>query len=105
MLNGPIALAKENSARWLNNFFITNGWGKGNGRTLVVQQRPDGQGRIAPNAKQHLMEGLKQIEEHAKVRDTTNVDVKDLLSCGRIIIEKGALDDILKKRSRFAVKQ
>lgn len=97
VLNNSLELSDKRTARWLNNFFLTNGWGKGSGRTLVI--------RYPRGGRTHLMEKMGEIEEHAKLRDTSNVDVKDLLSCGRVIIEKDALNYILKKRSRHAVKQ
>lgn len=95
VLGNQLQLPEDHSARWLHNFFITNGWGKGNGRTLVVQR----------SMNEWTLRSMEQIEEHAKVRDTSDVDVKDLLSCGRVIIEKAALDEILRERSEFAVKQ
>ena len=97
VLENKISLPEDRTARWLNNFFINNGWGKGNGRTLVVWHPREGESMME---EARLLEGMSQIGEHAKVRTTPDVDVKDLLSCGRVIIEEEALNQILTQRSR-----
>lgn len=101
VVKGKMTLPEECTARWLNNFFVDNGWGKGNGRTLVVRSPllPESEETEA-EAEARLLEGMAQIGEHVKVRNTDEVDVKDLLSCGRVIIEKAALNRILSERSR-----
>lgn len=97
VLGDRMRLPEHKTARWLNNFFINNSWGKGNGRTLVVRV-PVKKDR----AESRLVQGLAQIEEHAKVKDIHDVDVKDLLSCGRVLIEQQALEEILLKRCQSA---
>lgn len=101
ILENQVDLSGDRTARWLNNFFITNGWGKGNGRTLVV--RHSAEDEESKEAETRLLRGMDQIGEHAKVRNSSDVDVKDLLSCGRVMIEREALDNILSKRSRSVV--
>lgn len=109
ILENRAVLPEDCSARWLNNFFINNGWGKGNGRSLVVLHPTEDAGMsdeevsLRKEEETRLMDGMSQIGEHAKVKTTPDVDVKDLLSCGRVIIEKQALKSILQKRSQFAV--
>lgn len=99
ILKNRIELPEICTARWLNNFFVANQWGKGNGRSLVVRQTWDENDQ--KEAESRLLKGLEQIDEHVKLKDASNVDVKDLLSCGRIIIEQPALEEILRKRSKF----
>lgn len=117
VLEDKISLPEDCSARWLNNFFVNHGWGKGNGRTLVVRHpartyvrdntmtEAEIQAEIQANkeAEARLMKGMDQIGEHAKMRTTYDVDVKDLLSCGRVIIEEGALTHILQERSKSVI--
>lgn len=103
VLENKMTLPEQCTARWLNNFFINNGWGKGNSRTLVVRSPllPESlETGVEAEAEARLLEGVAQIGEHVKLRSTDEVDVKDLLSCGRVIIEKDALDSILSERSR-----
>lgn len=98
ILENKVDLPEDCTARWLHNFFMSNGWGKGNGRTLVVRQSWKEEAHKA--AETRLLESIGQVGEHAKVKSSIDVDVKDLLSCGRVIIERAALKEILRERSR-----
>jgi large subunit ribosomal protein L4 len=70
---------------YVRQLFETHGWGKPHGRSLVVTYAH------RPNLFRAL--GAAGEVGRALVRD--EVDVKDLLELGRIIIEKRALDRIL----------
>lgn len=85
-------LAEDQSPRFFDNFFESLGWGKNNGRSLVVLDGPK-------TDRVHLFEALQQVGEHTNVKYRDEVKVKDLLSCGRVIIERPALASILKQRS------
>jgi len=71
---------------FLGNVFQTNYWGKGNGRTLVVTS----------GERENLYEAIKEAGEHGRVLKRDDVDVKDLLELGRVVVEKGALDWLLE---------
>lgn len=75
--------------RWIKQIMEWNHWGNADGRSLIVTRK------TLPN----LFKALEGCKEHGRVRNEADVDVKDLLGSGRIIIEKCALDSILKKHS------
>ncbi|KAI9768181.1 MAG: 54S ribosomal protein, mitochondrial [Geoglossum simile] len=72
--------------RFVKDIFALNHWGNRDGRSLVIT------GSFRPN----LFRALRHAEEDGRVLMEREVDVKDLLEMGRIIIEKRALDGILK---------
>jgi large subunit ribosomal protein L4 len=65
-----------------------NHWGKADGRTLIITSSP----RI------NLFLALKDASDDGRVLTMREVDVKDLLELGRVVIEKGALDKMLAER-------
>ena len=72
-------------AEFVKEIFRHNHWGNENGRSLVITE----------NFRQNLFEALSFAGEHGRAQTEQDVDVKDLLEMGRIIIEKKALDSIL----------
>ncbi|MCJ1356779.1 MAG: 54S ribosomal protein, mitochondrial [Icmadophila ericetorum] len=78
-----------NEPRWIKQIMEKNHWGNANGRSLIVTQD------LRPN----LFEAIAGSGEDGLAKTEDDVDVKDLLELGRIIIEKGALDSILKDHS------
>ena len=72
--------------RWIKKIMERNGWGNADGRSLIVTttQRPN------------LFQAIAGAGEDGRAKTEADVDVKDLLELGRIVIEKGALDGILK---------
>lgn len=71
---------------FIRQVFDANGWGRKNGRSLV----------ITTSRRENLASALDGAGEQGRVLLRKEVDVKDLLEMGRIIIEKGALDGILR---------
>ncbi|KAI9757060.1 MAG: 54S ribosomal protein, mitochondrial [Lichina confinis] len=72
---------------YVKQMFERHGWGKPDGRSLIITNgRP-------PN----LFGALREAGEDGRALHRSDVDVKDLLELGRIIIEKRALDKILKE--------
>lgn len=105
VLHNEVKLNSNQGPRWLHNFFESHGWGKGNGRTLLVAQAPaigrfDKNGNELLDTKDHLIEAMEQVGEHGEAQYVHDVDVKDLVSFGRIVIEGKALDQILRERSK-----
>jgi len=104
VLGNEVELDLAQGPRWLENFFETHGWGRGNGRTLVVAKAPITQfnenGEELLGRKDHLLQAMDQVGEHGEAQYVHDVDVKDLLSFGRIVIERKALDQILRERSK-----
>lgn len=85
ILDNKIVLPRHTGGRLLNNIFEGNQWGKGNGRSLLVTENP----------RERLFREMEDVGEHGLVKDIYDVDVKDLLETGRIVIEKKALDALL----------
>lgn len=94
VLDNGIALPENTGARFLNNVFEANGWGKPDGRSLLVTSTLEWQ-------NPELFEEMSTIGEHGSLKDIEDVDVKDLLETGRIVIEKTALEALLGKHLRF----
>ena len=78
-----------NEPRWIKQIMERNHWGNADGRSLIVTRD------VRPN----LFQALANAGEHGRVKLEKDVDVKDLLELGRIIIEKKALDSILQHHS------
>ncbi|APA11035.1 hypothetical protein SS1G_03249 [Sclerotinia sclerotiorum 1980 UF-70] len=79
--------------RYAKKVFEDLGWGKQNGRTLIVT---DG-----------FRKNLSSVvDKHdATVLEVSDVDVKDLLELSRVVIEKSALDHILEEHQSDLVKK
>ena len=92
ILNNNISLDEHRGSRFLNNVFEGNQWGKENGRSLLVTRSLEQQER-------RLFEEMRGIGEHGALKDIEDVDVKDLLETGRIVIEKAALNYLLLEHS------
>jgi large subunit ribosomal protein L4 len=88
IVDNPIAIEKPLGARYLINVFQGNEWGSGFGRATLVTS--------AFRARLFREMDLPEMLRHGVVKDMFDVDVKDLLKTGRIVIEKHALDTILK---------
>jgi len=71
--------------RFVKDIFEHNHWGGEAGRTLI----------ITGSFRKNLFRALRHAGEDGRVQMAREVDVKDLLELGRVIIEKRALDEIL----------
>ena len=70
------------------------GWGNAGGRSLFVT----GQER------EGLFRGLSKAGQHGRALIVDDVDVKDLLELGRVVVEKQALDSIFKRHKSDVLK-
>ncbi|KAF8852649.1 50S ribosomal protein-like protein L4 [Acephala macrosclerotiorum] len=73
--------------RFAKQIFEHNGWGQQDGRSLL----------ITGGFRRNLFGAVRHAGEDGRVQMVREVDVKDLLELGRVIIEKRALDEILKE--------
>ncbi|MCJ1459487.1 54S ribosomal protein, mitochondrial [Mycoblastus sanguinarius] len=87
-------LEKE-SSRWIEKIMEWNHWGKEDGRSLIVTRKP------MPILFEALNGGRTQpgCGQHGVVKEEADIDVKDLLELGRIVMEKRSLDSILRDHS------
>jgi len=75
--------------RYVKDIFDHLRWGKQYGRTLVITR----------DFTQNLSWALDEAPEDGRVLMLEEVDVKDLLETGRVVIEKKALDRMLGEHS------
>ncbi|KAI9841838.1 MAG: 54S ribosomal protein, mitochondrial [Thelocarpon superellum] len=71
--------------RLIKHIFEQNHWGRPHGRSLIVTK----------SHRPNLHEALEEAGEDGRVLEEKEVDVKDLLELGRVIIERSALNKIL----------
>ena len=86
---------ENEDSRWMEQIMQWNHWGKVDGRSLIVTRR------VMPKLFEALNGGKEQpgCGQHGIVKEEADIDVKDLLELGRIVIEKRSLDAILKEHS------
>ncbi|KAH7419360.1 50S ribosomal protein-like protein L4 [Cadophora sp. MPI-SDFR-AT-0126] len=73
--------------QFIKHIFSHNHWGREDGRTLLITN----------SFRENLATALAPAGEEGRVQLVEDVDVKDLLELGRVIIEKGALEQILSE--------
>lgn len=71
---------------YLKKVFAANGFGSAEGRSLVV----------TTEERENLFWAFEHAGEEGAALLDVEVDVKDLLEMGRVIIEKSALDNLLR---------
>lgn len=87
VLENQVKMDETQGPAFLDNLFKRHAWGQGNGRSLVVVDK----------VSHELSQQFDAVGRHAELTTVYDVDVKDLLSCGRVIIEQQALDHILNR--------
>lgn len=70
---------------WMRDIFKYNRWGKADGRSLI----------ITADERHNLFHAMKECGSEGRLMEKEDVDVKDLLELGRVIIEQSALDQML----------
>lgn len=88
---------RTSASYWLKQIFERNGWGNAHGRSLLVAQE-------VRKDNSALFQGLMRTGTEGKILTVADVDVKNLLEMGRVVIEEDALRTILKDRSSDLVK-
>ena len=89
IVDDTIDLPGEASTWFMNGFFATWPWGKGHGRSLF----------IVDTLSEEFGDAMKNLGQHGLVKDVKDIDVKDLVEMGRIVIERKALDALLMAHS------
>jgi large subunit ribosomal protein L4 len=94
VLDAPAEIDVEGAgaARWLRELLRWNKWGNTNGGSLF----------ITSSRRENLFAALQHpgMEKEARALTVEEVDVKDLLEGGRVVVEKVALDRIFKEHSK-----
>jgi large subunit ribosomal protein L4 len=70
---------------YAEEMFAHNHWGREDGRTLIITN----------GYRDNLFQAVREIGQDGRVLEMEDVDVKDLLELGRVVIEKRALEDML----------
>ncbi|KAI0166873.1 ribosomal protein L4 [Hypoxylon sp. FL1284] len=83
----PAELQRSFKGKWARQVLDANGWGRQNGRSTV----------ITTTRRDDLFEALDEVPRSGRALDLEDVDVKDLLETGRIIIEREALAEMLDR--------
>ncbi|KAL8894285.1 MAG: hypothetical protein Q9192_004450 [Flavoplaca navasiana] len=76
-------------SRWLAQIMEWNHLGRGDGGSLLIARDPT----------ENLSQAFLGLEGHGRLKSEEDVDVKDLLKAGRIMIEKRSLDRLLHRHS------
>ncbi|KAL5343132.1 ribosomal protein L4 domain-containing protein [Aspergillus crustosus] len=90
IIDDEIGMSPGASTHFFEEIFKINRWGREFGRSTLITK----------NVNARLFETVRNIGQHAKILDHKDVDVKDLLETGRIIVEKKALDRIFAQHAR-----
>ncbi|CBF71574.1 mitochondrial 54S ribosomal protein YmL6 [Aspergillus nidulans FGSC A4] len=90
IIDNEIGIPEDATPYFIKEIFKFNRWGREFGRSTLITDR----------VHEELFETVRSVGEDAKILDRGDVDVKDLLETGRLIVEKRALDRILKEHSR-----
>ena len=78
--------------QYAKQIFEHNHWGRKDGRTLVITET------LRENLSTAL-EGRREDRPVGRVQTVDDVDVKNLLELGRVVIEKSALDKMIREHS------
>ncbi|PVH89572.1 50S ribosomal protein-like protein L4 [Cadophora sp. DSE1049] len=73
--------------QFIKHIFSHNHWGREDGRTLLITN----------SFRENLSAALAPAGEEGRIQLVDEVDVKDLLELGRVVIENGALEQILSE--------
>ncbi|KAI0472136.1 ribosomal protein L4/L1 family protein [Xylariaceae sp. FL0804] len=80
-------LQQSFQARWARQVLEANEWGRRSGRsTFITGER-----------RARLFDALDLVPAYGRALDVADVDVKDLLETGRIVVERSALLDMLER--------
>lgn len=84
----------EGRAGLVGEIFERNGWGNAAGRSLLV----------CHGKRENLFKAMEGAGEHGRALQVDDVDVKNLLETGRVIVERHALAQMLREHSSDLVK-
>ncbi|KAI1100746.1 ribosomal protein L4 [Jackrogersella minutella] len=80
-------LARSFKARWVSQVLDANEWGRRCGRSTFITTTP----------RQNLYDALAEVPNYGRALDVDDVDVKNLLETGRLVVEREALKELLER--------
>lgn len=90
VIDNKISLPSESTPFLFENILHQNGWDTKKGRSTFITEKVD----------EELFDKVEKMSRYATIMDRSDVDVKNLLETQRLIIERVALNRILKYHSR-----
>lgn len=88
-------LEEEYRRKWMMQVLEANQWSKAFGKTLFV----------TAGIKPRLYKTMDTVYDHGRCLDVSDVDVKDLLETGRVVVERAALKEMLESHQSDLVSQ
>jgi large subunit ribosomal protein L4 len=85
----PKNIDESDNKYWVKHCFNTLRWGNGHGRSFLVMKETENEKRLAKTLNE-------ECGEHGRARLANDVDVKNLLEMGRLVIEQGALKELFQ---------
>ncbi|KAI1096700.1 ribosomal protein L4, partial [Rostrohypoxylon terebratum] len=79
-------LAREFRKKWAQQVLDTNDWGRRAGRSTIITTDP----------RDNLYEAMAEVPNWGRAIDVLDVDVKDLLETGRLVVERDALKAMIE---------
>ncbi|EEY21413.1 mitochondrial 54S ribosomal protein YmL6 [Verticillium alfalfae VaMs.102] len=79
-------VARQYRRKWTEQVLAANAWGRADGRTLF----------ITADKRPLLFDSMVDAGMHGRCLEVGDVDVKDLLEEGRVVIERAALRELLE---------
>lgn len=98
----PEEIQEGSRERWMRDLLLANRMGAPDGRTLFLTvERMEGLWEALKGKKMYGLKGRKIRDtigdsRHARALTVGEVDVKDLLEGGRVVVERKALDWVLR---------
>jgi large subunit ribosomal protein L4 len=89
VINNKIRLPSQSTPFLFENILHQNGWDTKKGRSTFITEKVD----------EELFDKVEKMSRYATIMDRSDVDVKNLLETQRLIIERVALNRILKDHS------
>ncbi|ORY71955.1 50S ribosomal protein L4 [Pseudomassariella vexata] len=74
-------------AKWVKQVLDRNEWGRSSGRSTF----------ITGARRNDLFDALDLVPKYGRALDVENVDVKDLLETGRLVVERAALKELIAR--------
>jgi large subunit ribosomal protein L4 len=89
VVENSITLPEEATPFFVRNVATAHGWDQKKGRVTLITRKAD----------ERLFQAAEKFQKHVKCIEFADVDVKDMLETGRIVIEKEALHRLLRENS------
>ncbi|KAI1466382.1 ribosomal protein L4 [Daldinia caldariorum] len=80
-------LQRTFKAKWVRQVLDANEWGRRCGRSTFITTSP----------RHNLFEALEEVPNYGRALEIDDVDVKNLLETGRLVIEREALKELIER--------